>query len=205
MAVLAYVGNILLNNGKVQIHRAINAQVGNEFLDSFFKYITHLGDGLFAFIIALVLAFFSLRKSLYILLSYVGASFVSYIMKHWIYMNVSRPHFTFQYYVREELKEVEGVELLGLNSFPSGHALSAFALFFCLLFMSKNHVLKLLFFVLAFLAAYSRTYLSQHWLVDIYVGSIIGTLFSLLFYVVFYNQVSSQRFDTTLPKLLSKK
>lgn len=205
LVTLLYVGNILLNNGKVQIHKAINAHVGNEFLDSIFKYATHLGDGLFAFGVAFVLAFVSIRKSMYVLLSYFGAALFSTIMKHWLFTEIYRPHFVFQYFVREELKEVEGVDMLGLNSFPSGHALSAFALFVCLLFMTKNHLLKFLFLFLAFLAAFSRTYLSQHWLVDIYVGSIIGTLFSILFYIVFYNRVSSQRFDTTLPKLLSKK
>jgi membrane-associated phospholipid phosphatase len=103
------------------------------------------------------------------------------------------------------LKEVRDLELLGFNSFPSGHALSAFALFFCLLFVSRSHFLKILFFILALLAAYSRVYLSQHWLIDIYVGSIIGFLFSLLFYSVFYHTNKWQSLNTTLPIILSQR
>ena len=142
---------------------------------------------------------------MYILLSYAGAGVVSYILKHWIYYDVTRPHFVFQYFLREELKEVQGVDLIGFHSFPSGHALSAFALFFCLLFVSRSHFLKILFFALAILAAYSRVYLSQHWLIDIYVGSIIGVCFSLLFYIVFYHTNKWQQLNTTLPLILSQR
>jgi len=205
VVMLCYVGVVLLQSGKVQIHRAMNAYVGNHYVDSFFEYITHLGDGAFAFLVAIIFLFFNIRKSVYILLSYAGAGVVSYILKHWIYYDVTRPHFVFQYFVREELKEVQGVDLIGFNSFPSGHALSAFALFFCLLFVSRSHFLKVIFFALAILAAYSRVYLSQHWLIDIYVGSIIGVCFSLLFYIVFYHTNKWQQLNTTLPLILSQR
>ena len=204
LLILALAGKLLLQHGKVQIHEMINAHVTNNWVGVFFKYITHLGDGLLAVIIAIVLLFISVRKSLYILLSYAAAGIVSSIMKHYIYPDVSRPHFTFQYFVRRELNEIDGVDLLASNTFPSGHALSAFALFFCLLFMTKNHFLKFTFFVLAILAAFSRVYISQHWLIDIYVGSIIGTSFALLFYFVFYQNKMTQRLDQPIQNLFSK-
>jgi membrane-associated phospholipid phosphatase len=182
----------------------MNVHVGNLNLDIFFKYITHLGDGAFAFLVAFIFSFFSIRKSVYILLSYGGAAIVSSVLKHLVYHDIYRPHFVFQYFVREKLKQVEGVDLVGFNSFPSGHALSAFALFFCLIFVSRNHLLKLLFFTLAILAAYSRVYLSQHWLIDIYVGSVIGVCFSLLFYGVFYHTNKWPQLNMSLPQLLSK-
>ncbi len=205
LILLCYVGFFLLQNGKIQIHKAINAYVGNHYIDVFFAYITHLGDGAFAFLVAIIFLFFNIRKSVYILLSYTGAALVSSFLKHIVFPDIYRPHFVFQYYVREELKEVRDLELLGFNSFPSGHALSAFALFFCLLFVSRSHFLKILFFILALLAAYSRVYLSQHWLIDIYVGSIIGFLFSLLFYSVFYHTNKWQSLNTTLPIILSQR
>lgn len=201
---LCFVGYVLMHEGKVQIHKSMNAYVGNYNIDVFFKYITHLGDGAFAFCVAIIFLFFSIRKSVYILLSYAGAGILSYILKHLIYYDIYRPHFVFQYFVREKFKIVEDVDLIGFHSFPSGHALSAFALFFCLLFMSKNHFLKILFFILAILAAYSRVHLSQHWLIDIYVGSIIGVFFSLLFYVVFYHTTKWPYLNMSLPQLLSK-
>lgn len=205
LGILCYVGMILLQNGKVQIHREMNSVVGNPILDSFFDYITHLGDGAFAFLVAVIFMFFNIRKSVYIILSYLGAALVSSVLKHLVFPHIYRPHFVFQYFVREKLVEVDGVDVLGFNSFPSGHALSAFALFFCLLFVSRSHFLKVLFFVLALLAAYSRVYLSQHWLIDIYVGSIIGFCFSLLFYVLFYHTQKWQQLNTTIPLLISQR
>jgi membrane-associated phospholipid phosphatase len=204
IGLLCFGGYQLLHNDKVQLHKLTNAQVGNQWVDLFFKYITHLGDGAFAFLVAIIFLFFNVRKSIYILLSYVGAAFVSSILKHLIYPDITRPHFAFQYFVQEDLNVVDGVDLIAFHSFPSGHALSAFALFFCLLFVTKSHFFKIVFFVLAILASYSRVYLSQHWLIDIYVGSIIGFMFSLLFYVVFYYTNKWQNLNTTLQVLLLK-
>lgn len=205
LILLSLVGYVLLTVGKVPIHRAMNAYVGNSFIDQFLAYATHLGDGLFAVLIAFALAFKNVRMSLYILLSYAGAGIVSYILKHWIYYEVTRPHFVFQYYVREQLNLVEGVDVLAKHSFPSGHSLSAFALFFCLLFISKNYIVKLLFFVLAVLAAYSRVHLSQHWLIDVYVGSIVGVCFSVLVYVLFYSTNKWPQLNTDLSTLLKNR
>ncbi len=205
VALLSLVGYILLNIGKVPLHREMNSYVGNHFVDQFFAYATHLGDGLFAVLIAIAFSFNNVRVSLYILFSYAGAGIVSFILKHCIYFEVTRPHFVFQYYVREQLKLVDGVDVVAFYSFPSGHALSAFALFFCLLFITKNHLLKISFFMLAVLAAFSRVYLSQHWLIDVYVGSFIGVCFSVLLYVVFYHTNKWQQLNTTLPQLLSQR
>ena len=205
LVLLGVVGYVLLHAGKVQIHQAMLAYVGNPYLNIFFKYITHLGDGLFAFFVAAALLFKNVRISVYVLLTYLTAGVLSYILKHFVYHDVYRPHHVFQYYIRQNLKEIEGVDFIGSFSFPSGHALSAFALFFCLLFVTKNHLLKMLFFLLAFIAAYSRVYLSQHWLIDIYVGSIIGVCFSVLLYVVFYSKDKWPQLNTSLPTLLKNK
>lgn len=206
LAVLAVLGYILLHHGKVQIHLVINAWVGNPFWDNFFKYITHIGDGVLAFAVIFALLFVSVRKSAYILVSYLAAAVISSVLKYMIYPNTFRPHSTFGYFIHDvKLVEVEGVEMASIRSFPSGHALSSFALFFCLMFMTKNQALKALFFLLAFVSSFSRLYLSQHWLIDVYVGSIIGVGFSLLFYFVFYNTPRFANLNTTLPKLIAER
>lgn len=202
---LCYVGTVLLNIDKVSIHKNMNAYVGNTYIDAFFAYATHLGDGLLAFIVAIALSFKNVRGAIYILLSYISAGIVSSILKHWVYYEVFRPHFVFQYFVREELKLVDGVDVVAHHSFPSGHALSAFALFFCLLFITKNHFLKFCFFMLAILAGYSRVHLSQHWLIDVYVGSIIGLCFSILMYIVFYANDKWPQLNTSIFQLLKNR
>ena len=205
LIVLAVLGYILLHHGKVQIHMVINTWVGNPFGDAFFKYITHVGDGAVAFVIAFALLFVNVRKSVYILLSYLSAAIISSYLKYILYPNTFRPHSTFGYFIKnEKLNLIEGVEMAAIRSFPSGHALSSFTLFFCLMFMTRNQALKALFFLLAFVSSFSRLYLSQHWLIDVYAGSMIGVGFSLLFYAVFYNRDRFQHLNATLPELTSK-
>ena len=145
-----------------------------------------------------------MRNSLYVLISYVSASLVTTALKNLIYADYYRPYFMFKYYAREQLNLVSDVEIFSKYSFPSGHSTSAFAVFFCLLFMTKNHFLKLFYFCMACIAAFSRTYLSQHWLVDIYVGSIIGVSFSVLMYFQFFSKMKWAHLDITLPEFLSK-
>ena len=60
IGLLCYVGFVLLLEGKVQIHKAMNEYVGNIYLDMFFKYITHLGDGAFAVLMAVIFLFFNM-------------------------------------------------------------------------------------------------------------------------------------------------
>ena len=197
-------GYVLLTNDKFNIHRFINKHVTNDWVGTFFSYLTHIGDGVFAIILAVVLLFFSMRNSLYVLISYVSASLVTTALKNLIYADYYRPYFMFKYYAREQLNLVSDVEIFSKYSFPSGHSTSAFAVFFCLLFMTKNHFLKLFYFCMACIAAFSRTYLSQHWLVDIYVGSIIGVSFSVLMYFQFFSKMKWAHLDITLPEFLSK-
>jgi membrane-associated phospholipid phosphatase len=203
---LAYLAGILLNHGKVQIHQYINGYVGNVYVDTFFKYITELGDGLFAIFLVIILLFNNVKKAIYLLLAYSFASLLTTVLKNFVFIDTWRPGFVFQYFVHHPLKLVEGVFLnTGNNTLPSGHATAAFAVFFSLLFMSKNQLLKFLFFMLAILATFSRTYLSQHWLIDIYIGSIIGFSFSLFFYIVFYQKEYTDKFNSSLQILVSKK
>jgi membrane-associated phospholipid phosphatase len=196
---------VLLQNGKVQIHKSINTLVGNPFLDVFFKYITHLGDGLFAIAIVLIGLFFNVKKSIYVLITYISASLISTIIKNYIYLDTCRPSFAFQYFVREPLQLISGVEMNTFHSFPSGHSTTAFAVFICFLFMSQKIKYKFCWFILALLAAFSRTYLSQHWLVDIYFGSLIGFSFSVFFYFMFYIKPYSNTLNHGLVNFFKKK
>ncbi len=206
LLLLVYVAFILLNNGKVQIHQSINVYVGNKYVDVFFKYITHLGDGLFAIGLFILFLFINVRQSFYILLSYSFASIFATILKNFVFIGNWRPGFVFHWFVHYPLKLVEDVFLnTGNNSLPSGHATAAFAVFFSLLFISKYQLLKFLFFCLAVLAAFSRTYLSQHWLVDIYFGSMIGFTSSILFYFVFYIKDFSLRYNFSIQTIVFKK
>ncbi|MFO0322702.1 MAG: phosphatase PAP2 family protein [Bacteroidota bacterium] len=201
---LVCAGGWLLNDGKVQIHQSINDYVGNPYLDYFFKYITHLGDGISAILIIIIMLFIHIKKSIYILLSYVSSALITSIIKNFIYLNTCRPAFCFQYYAGLPLKVIEGVKLNSFNSFPSGHATTAFAIFISFMLLSKHNFYKLLWFCLALITAFSRTYLSQHWLVDVYFGSIIGFVFAVIFYLFFYLRNKSYNLNNGILNLVEK-
>ena len=179
----------LLQYDKVTIHLQLNKLVGNAPIDSFFKYLTHLGDGIFAIIIGLIILFKNIRNGFFLLASYIVSGLTTSFLKNFIYDHVNRPHFVFGYFIQNiKLKYIEGVEMVGQNSFPSGHSTTAFAVFTCLALITNNMIMKIIFLTLALLTAFSRTYLSQHWLVDITIGSLIGTLFAFIFYYIIIYQ-----------------
>ena len=100
-----------------------------------------------------------------------------FITKQLLFKGMPRPT---KYFENEEvLHLVEGVKMHEWNSFPSGHTITAFAIFMILVLVVKNNYLKFLFVMIAILAGYSRVYLSQHFLGDIFTGAIIGSLIAV--------------------------
>jgi len=167
---------------KVTIHLFINKFVGDSFIDSFFKYITYIGDGWFVPLFILLVAFFNARLAIVCLVSFVGAVIISLSLKYTIFDDVVRPWFTFQWDVHEKVNYIEGVQLYLYNSFPSGHSTQAFALFIPLMLFVKQNGFKIGILLIALLAAFSRTYLSMHWFEDVVAGTFIGFCTSLVVY-----------------------
>lgn len=143
--------------------------------DVFFKYFTHLGDGAFCISIGILLLFWSRAKGILILLSYAVSGILAQLIKNFGFPKEPRPAEYFSK-MMNSLHTVSGVELSHWNSFPSGHTTSAFAFFALIAVWVKHPVLKFLCLLCAVTVAFSRMYLLQHFLVDVYVGSLLGTL-----------------------------
>ncbi|MDP1800318.1 MAG: phosphatase PAP2 family protein [Bacteroidota bacterium] len=198
LIVLCWTAYYLFQFDKVTLHLKINACVGNPAIDTFFKYFTHVGDGIFAVFLGLIVLIVNIRKGIFVLCTYIVSGLFTSLLKNYCF-NINRPHFVFDYFVHDaKVKYIEGVDMVGLNSFPSGHATSAFAVFTCMALISNNPFLKFIFFILALVSAFSRTYLSQHWLVDITVGSMIGTAAATLFFFIFMHRSRFQKLDKPL-------
>ncbi|MEO6303670.1 MAG: phosphatase PAP2 family protein [Bacteroidia bacterium] len=188
----------ICNYEKATIHIYLNQFVGNKLLNNFFYYITYLGDGAIAPFLLLGLLIYNIRLGIYATVSFLTAALTAQFLKHFFFDDVNRPWFIFQWENHFPIRYVDGVEKYIHNSFPSGHATQAFAIFMCLIFFTKNHLLKFVFFGLAMGTSLSRVYLSQHWLVDITVGSIIGTVFSLLWYFLFIQKNKLEKLNKPL-------
>jgi membrane-associated phospholipid phosphatase len=177
---LVIAGTFLILFSKIEIHWFINQQ-NCKIADVFFKYYTHLGDGILIAIAIFILLLIRYRDAITIAISSIFATILVQAFKRYILPDTDRPLLVFEKI--HNLHLVDGIYMNTAHSFPSGHSATGFSVFLLFAMITGNKYLKFLFFIIAFLVAYSRIYLSQHFLVDIYVGSLIGVVSTSLIFL----------------------
>tara|TARA_R110002050_G_scaffold109799_1_gene221319 strand:- start:37480 stop:38127 length:648 start_codon:yes stop_codon:yes gene_type:complete len=165
---------------KQEIHLFINSYYSSV-TDVFFKYVTNLGDGLAIAIVGIILLFINGRMALQVIVSGITSGLIAQLLKKVVFGPVARPSAFFKE-LGIQLHYVSGVDLHTSFTFPSGHATAVFTLITSLIVLQKTKRLDILFFILVILVSFSRVYLSQHFLADIFAGSIIGVITSILTY-----------------------
>ena len=193
---LLLVGYLVLFKEKSAIHLAINS-FHNPFLDQLFAKATWLGSGWAILVILIIFLFIKYRYIFILLISNLFITLTVQGMKHLAFPGTPRPVEWFKEI--SQLYLVPGIKIHHFNSFPSGHAATAFGLFFILCLITRNSIVKLLWFFLALLTAFSRVYLSQHFLIDIMAGSFIGIFFTF-FSFYYFNKFVGGQFDGSLIK-----
>ena len=204
VTLLAFSIIVLLFMEKNSIQLLIN-KLNNTAFDFVFKYATMLVEGLSISAVIILTLFIRYRWAAVVSFALILSTIVVYTLKKLIFFNVERPSVFFSQL--SDWHTVNGVHLHTHQSFPSGHTAAAFALFFGLAICLKNKKLGVLLFVLGFAVAYSRMYLSQHYLRDVVIGSVIGIIITLFSYFLIQksnriNQISW--IDKSLLQLLSK-
>lgn len=179
IVLLALTIPVLFFYSKAEIHLYLN-KFNSPFFDFLAKYITYLGDGLVISIIGVFALLVHIRAGLLIFISYYISGLIAQVFKRTMFSEYSRPSKFFDGIT--SLHVIDGVTLHSNFSFPSGHATTGFAVFFILAMMTPKKYVKVIFLVFALMVAYSRVYLSQHFLMDIVAGSALGTVVSLLLY-----------------------
>ncbi len=176
--VLIVLSFVLVNHDKTELQLIANGYFST-FFDFVFYILTHSVEFWGCLIIYVSIAIFrSYKYAIIGLLTYASAGLVTQILKRNIFPEFKRPTVNI-----ENLRLIPDYfeyEQASNFSFPSGHTTVAFALFMFLTLIVKNKKWGILFGILACAVAYSRVYLSQHYFIDIYVGSIIGTVVTLL-------------------------
>ncbi len=213
-ALLMVVFGLLFVYPKLELHMLLNSH-HTDLQDTFFKYYTMMAEGPLYALALLPLIWKKLKITIFYALCELSGGALLQILKHTI--TTERPASAFENYQNMILPMVDGVSLHHSNSFPSGHASTFFVFSTCCALLlayqykvrAKKHInrerilfslIPLLLLSLAALGAYSRIYLSQHFLSDVCMGSIIGFITPcLIFYFgrnkIFMGQHSTQ--DTT--------
>lgn len=180
---------------KIQTHLILNGY-HTAVLDSIFRYVTWMGEEFpvyvgVAFLIWNVNYVWNRRNGLFILLSQGLTCIITQILK--FAFAHPRPA-TYFSQMGEDLPEtVPGVHLrTAFNSFPSGHTSAAFALFVCLALITPRKWAPL-WIMAAWAVAYSRIYLSQHFLEDILLGSLIGVVSACAVYMIMERYTNKKR------------
>lgn len=160
----------------------------NPVFDFFFKYWTHLGDGIFVGVLFAGLLIWKWRLAIIFLALGLAQLIFSQGLKRFVFQDVPRPTRYFEGIA--ELNLIEGVKHHGSFSFPSGHTITAFAVatFFAIVFR-KNKSLSVAILLGAMLVAISRIYLLQHFLRDVLAGSLIGVVIAIGTYLLFEHYV----------------
>ena len=150
----------------------------NSLSDSFFRYVTLLGEdtvwlGLFSYFVfeKYVKGIDNNQAIKVLLISWLSKVLVSVSLKN--IFNYPRPIEVYQH-SSQAIHLVDGVTMHHWQSFPSGHTMTAFAFACVLLFVSNKKYLTIIALLIAMLVGYSRMYLFQHFPRDVFAGSVLG-------------------------------
>ncbi|MGB0521625.1 MAG: phosphatase PAP2 family protein [Flammeovirgaceae bacterium] len=167
----------------LMINRFVMSQESTTGSDFFFKYLTHLGDGLMLIPLFIILLFIRLYYALALAVTGAVHGIFIFIFKKLIFKGMLRPWGFFE--DPSVLHAIEGVKQNRHNTFPSGHTATAFVFASLLSLIVADRRWSYLFLVLAALIGFSRVYLNQHFLIDTYFGAMVGIGSTFLVWALF--------------------
>lgn len=193
---------VLIVFPKPDIHLYLN-KYHSSVWDFIFTVTTFLGDGLTPAVVGVFFLFISFRKGFIVGTGAIFAGIFAQSLKQLVFPHVLRPKAYFEGVA--QLYFVPNIEMHNHFSFPSGHTTTAFCLFFVLTYFIENKYLKFLCFIVALMAGYSRIYLSQHFLIDVYFGALFGIISALISIKIFSGLNNTSWLDKSIITILKRK
>jgi len=182
LVIFSVVAVFLVLVGKENAFLLINSHYNSPF-DTFFFYITELGNTWTFILIIIFMLFYKIRYSIVFIYGLLINTLLVQSMKRFVFPDALRPVKYFEgKYIPHYLATTD---IHAYNSFPSGHTATAFAVAILLAYVCRNLGYQIVFFILAFLVGYSRIYLAQHFPGDALAGSFLGLLSGSLAIVFF--------------------
>ena len=175
-------GIFLLVYGKNDSFQLINSN-HNTFFDYFFQYYTHAGDGLIWLPFVLYCIFFRREYLIAAIAGFIISTVLTQFLKRVVYPDELRPFTALS--VEFPIHIIDGVTMRRVNSFPSGHTGTAFAIALILSLAVNKKSWSVILPVLALLVAYSRVYLGQHYVTDTLAGMVVGIVTAVLSFLIY--------------------
>lgn len=148
-----------------------------------FNYITKLAEGFILLSLIIFFLFTNLKNLVIFAVSWLATTVSVQFLKKIIFSNSLRPAAFFESH--PAFQKFDEITYHYHHSFPSGHSADVFCCLTLLALTLKNKNLGFVLFAIAALVAFSRVYLSQHFIQDILVGSVLGVTFSSIIYLKF--------------------
>ncbi len=160
------------------------SQYRNVVTDYYFYYVTKLGEPYSFVACGLLLWLSSWKKMITVPLVGVLVIMTSYSLK--LYFHFERPSLYLSRIGYQGPMAVLNYPLLtGLNGFPSGHSMAAWALFTLMAALLKRTWVSLVCLFLAVSVSISRIYLLAHFLEDVVAGAMIGVALGYGVYFIY--------------------
>ena len=156
--------------------------IRNPFADFAFKWITRLGEVWMYFIVAFYLGIKRQFRNIS-QIGLLGLLVLALSLALKLYFAQPRPALAWAGF--SHMQSIPGVSWRAtLDSFPSGHTMSAVALYGWLALRSRNGLLAALLALVTGLVGFSRIYLAEHFLKDVSMGLITGLALLWIFWRV---------------------
>ncbi len=152
------------------------SELRTDFLTSIFRFFSEAGntEG-YLLIIALLFTVFDKRLGVYTSLVALSTFVINHLLK--ISLKNPRPFVVSNEYLQEwGVSSQRATDLINEYSTPSGHAMTAAAVFTFLLLRIKSGYLRCLFLLMIFGIGVARPYLGVHFVEDILLGWFLGGL-----------------------------
>jgi membrane-associated phospholipid phosphatase len=170
----------ILTYGKENSFLVINKYNSPQF-DYVFRAWTYLGDGVIWVPLFLYVLLFRRDYFVAVLSSLIICTALTHLLKRVIYPDEFRPIVV----LGEKVRVIQGYYMNRAHSFPSGHTSTAFTLALLLVSIVKKNFWVYFLPVIAFFVGYSRVYLAQHFVTDVFAGMLVGIVSSYLSLLIY--------------------
>jgi membrane-associated phospholipid phosphatase len=170
----------LLSYGKEHSFLVIN-QYNSPYLDNVFRFWTFLGDGLIWIPLFAYVLIFRRDYLVAVLAGLIICTILTQVMKKVVFPEDYRPIVI----LGNKVRTIPGYFMNRNHSFPSGHTSTAFTFALLMAFIMKKNLWVYFFPLVAFFVGYSRVYLAQHFVTDVFAGMLIGVISSCLAILIY--------------------